>query len=161
MKRPSQHVMEDQSGTLLRSLIPANWIVRPVAKDYGVDYEVELVDQTFVTGNRIWIQLKAVRQTVLKSSAYELWSSNAEAKRVELDYIPFSLSVKEIRYAIRCAFPLLLFLADLNEKEIYWLPIRDEARFNFDYGWHKQTTKTVKIPVQNRLGLERDDNYQG
>ena len=41
MKRPRQHVMEDASGRLFHSLLPEEWIVRPILKDYGVDFEVE------------------------------------------------------------------------------------------------------------------------
>jgi hypothetical protein len=52
MKRPRQHVMEDASGRLFQSLLPEEWIVRPIAKDYGVDFEVELVDQKIVSGDR-------------------------------------------------------------------------------------------------------------
>ena len=156
--------MEDTSGNLMRSLLPYEWIVRPVAKDYGIDYEIELVDQTFVTGNRIWIQLKATQQTACKSASYKLrMAETKESKIVTLDYIPFSLSVKQIRYALSCTFPLLLFVADLEENEIYWLPIQDEVRFNFlfDYGWHNQTFKTVRIPQSNRLSVERENNYSG
>ena len=44
-------------------LLPDEWIVRPIAKDYGVDFEIELVrDQEIVSGNRIWVQLKSVEE---------------------------------------------------------------------------------------------------
>jgi uncharacterized protein DUF4365 len=69
MKRPIEHVMEDQAEQLIRQLLPDKWIVRNVPKDYGVDLEIEIVDQDFVTGNRIWIQSKAAKS--LKAQVFD------------------------------------------------------------------------------------------
>ena len=41
-----------RSETLLGSLLPNAWIVRRIAKDYGVDFEIELVGQEIVSGDR-------------------------------------------------------------------------------------------------------------
>jgi hypothetical protein len=55
MKRPVEHVMEDQADQLIRRLLPGEWIVRNIQKDYGVDLEIEIVDRDFVTGSRVWV----------------------------------------------------------------------------------------------------------
>ena len=58
MRRPSQHVVEDRAKRLIREILPVEWIVRNLPKDYGVDFEIEMVDANFVTGNRVWVQSK-------------------------------------------------------------------------------------------------------
>jgi len=38
--------MEEESEQLLKNLLPSHWLVRKIEKDYGVDYEIEIVDGT-------------------------------------------------------------------------------------------------------------------
>lgn len=45
MRRPRPHVMEREAEQLINELLPSAWIVREVARDYGIDFEIELVDQ--------------------------------------------------------------------------------------------------------------------
>ncbi len=130
MKRPIQHVMEDQSEQLFRSFLPAEWIARPVLKDYGVDQEVELVDQESVSGNRIWIQLKATNGIRFSQVTYhvgEMYPEIADADgKITVEYAAFPISTKELHYSLKNAFPLLLFVADLERNDVFWIPIRDE-----------------------------------
>jgi len=173
MKRPKQHVMEEESERLLKTLIPSEWIVRPILKDYGVDYEIELVDQESVSGNRIWIQIKAVEKSKIQTQTYSVNnfppdfaadSTTSNEGKVKADYIPFSLDVKELNYALKCAFPLLLFVADLNRKDIYWLPIRDEIVGCLSHRnpeWHSQKSATLHLPVWNCLSWEKEKNFPG
>src|SRR5205823_2077042 len=128
MKRPVQHVMEDKAGILLRRLLPPEWIVRPIARDYGIDYEVELVDEDVVTGNRIWVQLKGVAGVEVREARFEFEKryfksagSKPAVETVTVPYVAFSIETKELLYSLRCPFPLLLFVADLSSDEIYWL----------------------------------------
>lgn len=162
MKRPYQHVMEDDSGELLRQLLPKEWIVRPLPKDYGVDYEVEIVDQESVTGNRFWVQLKAVGcakcVSVIRSSVCDT------GKEKSIPCVSFSLATKELRYALKCAFPLLLFVADLNQRRIFWIPLRDEVLVNLstrNKDWGQQKTNTILIPERNQLAIEKQSDYPG
>jgi len=173
MKRPIQHVMEDESERLLHELLPAAWIVRRLPKDYGVDFEIELVDQETVSGNRIWIQLKAVREAsagretfLLGDQFGEFFPERDERGRVKLDvsYVSFPIDTKTVLYSLRCAFPLLLFVADLTKRDIHWLPMRDDifgtlSQRNPD--WATQQSVTLRIPSWNLLSGERHHNYPG
>jgi hypothetical protein len=170
MKRPKSHVMEDQSALLLRTLLPPEWIVRPVAHDYGVDFEVELVDQDVVSGNRIWIQLKAIQRHESAKAVFPVHDEfkdylELDAKgKLSVEYIPYPLEAKDLQYALACAFPLLLFLADLDEQEIYWIPIRDEilgTLYQRNPRWEDQKTATLNIPIWNRLSWEGKNSYPG
>lgn len=169
MKRPRQHVMEDISEQALINALPKEWIVRPIVKDYGVDYEIELVDQEIVSGNRIWVQLKSVEKAKLKTAKFNVSDRFPDLKsdgkgNICAEYVPFSMPLKEINYSQKCHFPLLLVLVDLSSEEAYWLPIRDEANHNLDlHELHrrKQKTATLRIPVWNSLRAESERDFSG
>ena len=52
MKRPNQHVIDTQAQRLFQQSLPAEWVIRPLASDYGIDYEVEIVEGGLLTGSR-------------------------------------------------------------------------------------------------------------
>ncbi len=169
MKRPRQHVMEDASGRLFQSLLPEEWIVRPILKDYGVDFEVELVDQEIVSGDRIWVQLKSTEEAKKATARWPVAERFPDLPsdgngNITADYIPYSMDMKEIDYAQRCHFPLLLILVDLAAKDAYWLPIRDEVELHLS-GANRpaadQKSATLKIPTWNSLREERKRNFSG
>jgi hypothetical protein len=169
MKRPRQHVMEDVSGRLFQSLLPEEWIVRPIPKDYGVDFEVEMVDQEIVSGDRIWVQLKSTDEA---KKAVARWPvadrfpdlpSDGDGN-ITAEYVPYSMDIKEIDYAQRCHFPLLLVLVDLSAKDAWWLPVRDEVEFHLSGARRPspdQKSATLRIPLWNSLIEERKRSYAG
>ena len=59
-KRPKTHVIETESGRLLQSLVPEEWIVRdPPERDYGIDLYIEQVSKDgYLTGQLMAVQLK-------------------------------------------------------------------------------------------------------
>ena len=167
MKRPLQHIMEEQSLAILKSKLPPSWIIRNIEKDYGVDLEIEIVDQNLVTGNRIWVQLKS-QQTIKKSSTtFRLKESYPEIgvsddQKLSVEYIPYSLSTKELEYSLQCPFPLLLVLVDISSNEVFWLPMQDEVVGSItdrNPAWKKQQTSTVRIPLWNNLEYEAAHDY--
>jgi hypothetical protein len=161
--------MEDASEQVLKSALPAEWIVRPIAKDYGVDYEIELVDQDVVSGNRIWVQLKSAEKVERRTARYKVADKFPDLKsdgngNICAEYVSFSLSIKEIEYSQKCHFPLLLVLVDLSDGEAYWVPIRDEVNHNLnlpEIHRSKQKSATLRIPVWNSLSAERKRDYSG
>lgn len=172
MKRPIEHVMEDQAGQLIRQLLPDAWIVRNVPKDYGIDLEVEIVDQDFVTGNRIWVQSKAAKNLESRIFEYDISQVGLEPADVpgaedgifRAEYFPHRLDVKELQYALRCTVPLLLFVCDLERRDVLWLPLRDEVLCCLTPsrpGWTKQGTATVRVPGWNNLQWEEEHGYPG
>jgi len=158
MKRPRQHVMETESERLLLQFLPSEWITREVPKDYGVDYEIELVDQSEVSGKRVWVQLKAVdRECEIGTRYNDLFEEEEE-------YVRYSVSANLLDYATKCPFPLLLFLADLSQREVYWLPLQYAITYSLSKRnptWVSQDSATIRIPVKNRLSLEQGNNYPG
>lgn len=169
MKRPRQHVMEKESRQLLESLLPSEWIVRDVADDYGVDLEIELVDQTVVSGDRIWVQLKSEERSTRRAHRFPIGhrfpaASQDAGGNITADYIAYSLSTKEIEYARRCHFPLILVVVDLAVSDAYWVPLRNEAEIRFsgkDTLKPGQKSATLQIPVWSSLRDARQDNFEG
>lgn len=58
-KRPVQHVLEDRSRAAFAAALPPEWILRHQTHDYGIDAEVEFVEEGVVTGRIFKVQLKA------------------------------------------------------------------------------------------------------
>ncbi|MBL8240144.1 MAG: DUF4365 domain-containing protein [Bryobacterales bacterium] len=165
MKRPAEHVMEDESRLLLQQLLPSAWIVRAITKDYGIDAEVEIVDNEAVTGERIWIQLKARRRI-----PRHVWTFTPRVPMdpevtpdgtLSVEYVQARLETRLLKYALQCPFPLLLMEADLSTRQFYWLPLRDDILVSLDKRdplWRTKRTVSLKIPSWNELSLERDSN---
>lgn len=62
-QRPRNHVLETLSGQALARVVPAEWVVRPVDEDYGIDREVEIFEDGAATGLTFKVQLKASERT--------------------------------------------------------------------------------------------------
>lgn len=153
MERPRQHVMEDESEHLLKSLLPSNWIIRKIDKDYGIDYEIEIVDDVHVTGMRIWVQLKSKEECVPKIKKFN---------NKNINYLSYSFPTKNAKYALRCGFPLILFMADLDSRNIYYLNIRDEITemvFPKNPSWTEQETITLRVPEPNSLAKDANEGF--
>jgi uncharacterized protein DUF4365 len=171
MRRPFQHVMEDQAGQLIRRLLPDEWIIREVRMDYGVDLEIEIVDEDVVTGNRIWVQSKASKRLDTRSREFSIGNTgedcddtNESTESHEARYFAYRITTKELSYALQCTIPLLLFVCDLERGDIFWLPLRDEAIHNTMFsrpGWRAQQTVSVHIPEWNSIRRESSNGFPG
>jgi hypothetical protein len=68
-KRTSSHVIEDKSRRAFAALLPPEWVVRPVSRDYGIDEEVEVFEkQGAATGLMFFVQIKATAAPKLGKS---------------------------------------------------------------------------------------------
>lgn len=147
MKRPKAHVIEDISKNIFKSLLPQEWIIREIPSDYGVDIEVEIVEDESVTGKRFWVQIKGT-----------------ESVHIRDGYVAFVVDTKLLDYSLRCDFPLLLGVVDISGKEAYWLPLRDEIEKTLEPNnphWREQGSVTVRIPLKNSLSEEKKRDYYG
>lgn len=162
MKRPKAHVIEDISEDVFKSCLPDEWIIRKIPKDYGVDYEIEIVANEIVTGKRIWFQLKGKEKVEIKSRNIPIPSHLLKdfkgKETIEVSYIPFQAPINLLKYSLRCDFPLLLCVVDLTEKNVYWLPLQDEIAENIEPSnpnWREQDFVVLHIPTRNNL---KDDS---
>jgi len=175
VKRPSQHVMESEAEQLIKRLLPSEWIVHDIQHDYGIDFEVEVVKDELVTGDRVWIQSKAVKECKIKkfycdasgisgvnhesSYANSIGLVNGEAYA---EYIPFSVKRNLLTYALRCPLPILLFICCLDSEDVFWVPLRIAAlsRLNdSNRDLSKQRDISLKVPIWSSLKSANTDNF--
>ena len=83
--RPRQHELADQSEVAFRRLLPPRLIYREVPRDYGIDGEVELVEEAGqATGRKFLVQLKATDNAEIPEALREqIRNSAAEYMRAQ------------------------------------------------------------------------------
>ncbi len=152
MRRTRSHIIETESENIFRNSLPSEWIIRKIETDYGVDYEVEIVDVEVVTGNRFWVQLKGTR------------AINIRKNKLNAEYIAYRVNPNLLEYALRCSYPLLICIVDVSDPEVYWMPLRNwiTARLdNINFNWRNQGSVTVRIPSSNTFTHEATSDHYG
>ncbi|MCD9015203.1 DUF4365 domain-containing protein [Parachryseolinea silvisoli] len=117
-QRVPQHVSETESFVIFSEKLPKNWIIRQVTeRDYGIDCYLELVsDNNELTGELALIQLKS-RQEIIWTKA---------------DYYTISdVDIATSNYWFRFQVPVFLFIADITNKELYFVGARNCIKRNF------------------------------
>jgi tetratricopeptide (TPR) repeat protein len=137
MKRPRQHVLEDESRNALRIFLPSEWIIRDIKPDYGIDMEVEIVEDDEVTGKVIWVQLKAT-----------------ENKKPNQKTIPFSITTKHLKYYESCQLPVLIIYYIKSINTFYYLFAQEYIRETLslkNLDWRNQKYANIKFPLDSKL----------
>src|SRR5690348_9937170 len=117
-QRVPQHVSETESFVIFSDKLPKNWIIRQVTeRDYGIDCYLELVsDNNELTGELALIQLKS-RQGIVWTKA---------------DYYAISdVDIATSIYWFKFQVPVFLFVADVTNKELYFVGARNYIKRNF------------------------------
>src|SRR5947208_1977939 len=57
-QRPPSHFAGDEAVRLFMQACPQEWVIAPVAPDYGLDLRIELVRDGAVTGEEFAVQIK-------------------------------------------------------------------------------------------------------
>jgi hypothetical protein len=126
-------ISEDTSIRLFLNLLPAEWIWQMLAPDYGIDVELDLVEpvttvdiqgdietldphEQIMTGTILWIQIKSVQKFETKK-----------------DEVQFTLETPLLRYALGCQIPIILVVANLETRQLYWLHLQNK------YVMHQKT----------------------
>lgn len=113
MKRNRQHIIEDESEILLRSLIPTEWVLRKLTPDYGIDYNVEIFDNNESTGFHFFLQLKGTDKE----------STNNE--------ISFQLDKRYIEYFKSVTIPILFVYISVKSN-VAWAKWSNNLAINTD-----------------------------
>lgn len=145
MKRPFSHVQEDISEDIFRSFLPAEWILRRKYKDYGIDLEVEIVNDEIVTGEVFWVQLKSRKGTILNNKkSYSDCGSNF------------------LRYCRGCEVPVILILIDISAHEGYWVYMQDYIKTHRDLVEISHEKSKFRIPISygQSLSEQRKIKYR-
>ncbi|MGA7501851.1 MAG: DUF4365 domain-containing protein, partial [Isosphaeraceae bacterium] len=107
-KRSNEHITGERAVLEFRRSLPREWIVREVSGDYGIDCEIEVVDdEGAVTGARILAQLKG--------------TASAEVKAQGIVQVKTST----VRYWASLPIPVILVRVTDNPLKVIWLDVRE------------------------------------
>jgi hypothetical protein len=125
---------EQSSITILRSLLPATWIIRSHIPDFHNDYLVEVTTSGELTGKHFGIQLKG-------------WKPRRKNAMPS-----YSLKTKHLLYFTeKSPFPVFLVLIDVSAHVGYWVftqPLGDKIGID---RLKKQKSVTINFPPEQTL----------
>lgn len=128
--------------------IPSCWAVRDQQdqEDYGIDYEIELIDPTdYPTGFIFKVQQKGALR---------------HRRTATGDHLTYSLPTTKLQYHLcQLDIPSVLVLVDVQEERAYWAPLQinrpleKALRDALDAG---QQSITIHVPTANELRATAD-----
>ena len=124
-RRPKQHRLEDLSRVKFQSVLPERWVYRDKDKDYGIDGEVELFDETDkAQGYLFYVQLKATE-------------SEEKSSILNIDF-----NIETLKYYKKLDIPVLLARYSKLNDCFYtkWI-------YNVDLYFAKKGAKTFRISL--------------
>lgn len=125
MKRPLQHIIEEESRKAFAFLIPDGWVMNDFTKDYGKDINVEMFKDFGSTGKSFICQLKGTSQK---------FKDGLLSVQMELD---------TLKYYATVSTPILLVFYSTLTKEFFGL----WANSLISCYRVKEKQKTVKISL--------------
>ena len=131
MKRPRNHIIEDESEEILKKILPPEWVLRKLSPDYGIDYLVEVFENNESTGTHFFIQLKG--------------TDDIE----ENEKISYSLNEKYIEYYSKLALPILLVYVCIKSENA-WAKWVNRTKINPPF-----KSKTIKFSPKDLLTTKR------
>jgi tetratricopeptide (TPR) repeat protein len=137
MKRPRQHVLEEESKRAFINLLPPEWIYREKNPDYGIDMEVEIVEDGKVTNNVFWIQLKATESLMRTQKK-----------------ITYNAETEHLKFWETERLPVLILYYIKSSNTFYYLFAQRYIRENLPVenpNWRKQKYATIKFPLDSKL----------
>lgn len=127
--------IEQGAEQVLKSQLPKSWLFRKQTPDFHIDYDIEIVENSSLTGIVFSAQLKGT-----------------EHIKDEINFIRHSMSSKHLTYYLNKvkSKPVFLFIVDNKKEKIYWLFIqrylKDEIK---NKNWLKQKSVTIYIDKNN------------
>lgn len=144
-KRIDTHIKESDSWKILKNHIPAKWIIREVSeRDYGIDCYIELVNNdNEVAGDLLSGQLKGTERIEWRVKD----KKNKEAT--------FSgIKMETINYWMNLPVPVFLLVADLEESNLYFAPVKQQVRSQYSK-YLKQKKMSFSLVNNFNFGADR------
>lgn len=171
-RRVYQSIMEEESYKITRDKLPKEWVIHEYSPDYGIDFVVEIFEYineehtiAETLGESFFVQLKSVNKLNLQTKkVYSRMNVEKELKvnvekSTDIEVISFSIDVGELLtvQSMGTTMPVMLFLADLENKEMYFLCLNDyieKILLPEEPDFENKSTKTIYIPVENKITNE-------
>lgn len=128
MKRPRQHVLEEESRLALKNLLPSSWLKEDINLDYGLDMQITIVEGEEVTAKVFCVQIKA---------------TDSEAKG---NTISLHIDTKNLIYYEKYPLPVFVFYYLKPLDVFYYVFAQKYIRENLSINsprWRKQQTTTI------------------
>ncbi len=180
-KRSTQHIMEDMSISVLRGLLPKEWVIHDYKPDYGIDFSVEIFDQqpcstrhsTHVyetLGEMFFVQLKS---TNLLTVHNVLVKDRFNIEKKPLEWIPSSkadiqvikhfidTSLLQTVQSMGASIPVLLVLVCLEQSRAFFICLNDyidKILIPERPNWYEKKSCLLKIPILNEITRELDSH---
>jgi Domain of unknown function (DUF4365) len=168
--------MEEESVGLLVRLLPKEWVLHHYAPDYGIDKVIEIFEPiesgsstSETLGQHLMLQLKSVESCKTRmltvrgrgNVAKPPLTFRLDEAETEIEVVPFSIDTDTLATVARMgtAVPVVLILLCLECQQGWFLSLTDLIDKVLDPehpDWRNQATKTIYIPVQNRIDGVRD-----
>lgn len=172
-KRKSEsHIIEKKSLKIINDFLPEYWTIREYKPDYGIDLSIELFEKKDyegkplydTLGEHLFVQVKGVENMQLSTIQIKK-RNNIENSPLsendpigEIEVIKFSIDTNELFTVHRMgnAIPVILFLVDVTNSEIYFLCLNDYIEKVIlpqtpNFFSLEQETKTILIPKTNLI----------
>jgi uncharacterized protein DUF4365 len=169
-RRSFQQIMEDDSGKMLRAVLPPEWVIHGYAPDYGVDGTVEVfefVDEdgryAETLGEMFLFQLKSVGtcdvQPLQLHPRYNVEKGpyrRTDGDPVDVEVIAFQLDTDELLTieGIGSGLVVCLFLVCLDSGRVFFVNLTDyvdKILTPESPDWRDQRSKVIHVPVLNEL----------
>lgn len=163
-KYQDENQLKGRLGELLAAFIfPDEWVVRPIAHDFGLDLQVEVFTPVPAKGSKkkyqtwgehIYLQVKTTDKTTY---------SKAPDGEDEIDVLNFSIATSELRLveAMGASVPVVLLVVNRTEMTVFYLCLNDYiskvlATRNPDWRDKKRNSITLKIPTRNQIRVAEE-----
>lgn len=168
-RRTPNQIAEDTSYSILRELLPSEWVVHDYKPDYGVDLVVEVFQKLEcgsdyqTLGEHLFVQLKSVARAMkvrkvekhLQASAARPDEATESEQTCQFDIVKFVVDTDLLHLAGSMGgIPLVLIVVYLQEKRAFFICLNDY----FDkivipscIDTENQKTLTIEIPLANEI----------
>jgi tetratricopeptide (TPR) repeat protein len=101
VKRPKEHIIEEESVKAFKNLIPDSWVINEFTKDYGKDLHIEIFKNYEATGKIFIVQVKGSNQVI------------------DNDSMSVSMKIDTLKYYQDLEYPVLLVFYSTRKKS-FW-----------------------------------------
>lgn len=173
-RKVKAHIIDSEANQILNSCLPKHWTIRTYVPDYGIDLDIEMFEPVEGTdgsvhydalGEHLFAQVKGTRSlrttTKTLASRYNVEIRNLAEK--ELRSSSSGLTCEVAHYKIDTselvtiqkmgsALPVVLFLIDTRQKNVYFLCLNDyidKVILPSDPSYAEKSSKVIHIPMDN------------
>ncbi|MBN7774146.1 DUF4365 domain-containing protein [Clostridium aminobutyricum] len=162
-KRSKSQIIGEKAVSILRALLPIEWIIREYAPDYGIDLAVELFEphkENFITtGEHVYFQVKGTEELKIgklrvnkRSNVEKAYSEQEFYKNIEVVKFNIETALLGTVEKMGSAVPVLLVVVDVVNNRAYFMCLNDyieKVILPINPNYAKKKSLTINIPISN------------